>query len=358
MKTAVVLLITASLLATALSRLESEELRGSTFEVVNDEFGGLHLKVLRNTQTGEFVSVIYDFGGRIEDINLLSPKSGHVRPVIWSHSRNATAVRENQSWRGEMLIPYANRISQGTYDFYGVTFHLPINEPDRGNAIHGLIYNQTLAVLLQAATDSSASITLMYTFNDFLPGYPFNLEVKLVYTLSSNGFDFQLFATNREQEHSLPFYAGWHPYFLTTPYKTVVTFTGSASWNQIKVTDTLIPTGVTSPANQFVSGVLIGGTAEEPTAYDDGYKPTEGPSIVPRYETRLRDLSTEETIMMWQDRGFHYIQVYTGARTAFGVNAVAVEPMAGMTDCYNNHDGLIILSGNETWHGAFGVQLE
>ena len=123
------------------------------------------------------------------------------------------------------------------------------------------------------------------------------------------------------------------------------------------MTKDLIPTGTTELVEAFSDGLLIGGTADEPTYFDDGYKPLLGPSVCPMYETTLHDMSNGETIVLWQDSSFHYVQFYTGARTAFGVDAVAVEPMAGMTDCYNNHDGLIILSGNETWVGSFGVHL-
>ncbi|XP_065834183.1 uncharacterized protein YihR-like [Oscarella lobularis] len=336
---------------------EKEEAHGLLFEITNDEFGGLFLKVLRNKRTGEYVSIIYNFGGRVEDIVLLSPKTGKLRPVIWSHCRNATSVRENGSWRGEMLIPYANRISGGTYTFYGETYHLPINEPNRNNAIDGLIFNQTLAVVDQEADDKSATLTLRFVFDNVDPGYPFPLDMTLIYSLSDTGFSFKMIALNGDAHDPLPFYAGWHPYFLTTPYKTIVTFSNCTKWNHIDVTNNLIPTGTTELVEAFSDGLLIGGTADEPTYFDDGYKPLLGPSVCPMYETTLHDMSNGETIVLWQDSSFHYVQFYTGARTAFGVDAVVIVPMAGMTDCFNNHDGLIILSGNETWVGSFGVHL-
>ena len=46
-------------------------------------------------------------------------KNGSVREVLWSHGRNATAVRLNPTWKGRMLLPYANRIAQATYTFNG-----------------------------------------------------------------------------------------------------------------------------------------------------------------------------------------------------------------------------------------------
>ena len=48
-------------------------------------------------------------------------------------------------------------------------------------------------------------------------------------------------------------------------------------------------------------------------------------------------------------------QVYTG-RAKDGL--VAVEPMSGSTDCFNNGDGLVVLQAGEEWAGSFGVRLE
>jgi len=41
--------------------------------------------------------------------------------------------------RGQVHIPWPNRIEDGTYEFEGRLNKLPLNEPDRRNAIHGLV---------------------------------------------------------------------------------------------------------------------------------------------------------------------------------------------------------------------------
>ena len=50
-------------------------------------------------------------------------KSSNARPtntqVLTTRDRNSTAVRENLSWGGRMLLPYANRIAGGRYFFNG-----------------------------------------------------------------------------------------------------------------------------------------------------------------------------------------------------------------------------------------------
>ena len=47
---------------------------------------------------------------------------------------------------------------------------------------------------------------------------------------------------------------------------------------------------------------------------------------------------------------------HSNGRHAEGL--VAVEPMSGSTDCFNNGDGLVVLQAGEEWGGSFGVRLE
>ena len=60
---------------------------------------------------GEYVEVIVDFGGRVEDLVLKSRSTGVWRKVLLTHEDNATAVLENKWWKGMLLLPWANRIA-------------------------------------------------------------------------------------------------------------------------------------------------------------------------------------------------------------------------------------------------------
>jgi aldose 1-epimerase len=41
--------------------------------------------------------------------------------------------------RGQVLIPWPNRLQDGTYEFAARRHHLPLTEPEARNAIHGLV---------------------------------------------------------------------------------------------------------------------------------------------------------------------------------------------------------------------------
>src|SRR6201984_3015264 len=45
----------------------------------------------------------------------------------------------SSSGRGQVLIPWPNRLQDGSYEFGGRRYQLPLTEPERSNAIHGLV---------------------------------------------------------------------------------------------------------------------------------------------------------------------------------------------------------------------------
>jgi len=72
---------------------------------------------MEDTQTGAFADVVQDVGGRIEELHLpFEMASGtKLRQILASHDGNASAIRANAHYYGEMLAPWANRINEGNY---------------------------------------------------------------------------------------------------------------------------------------------------------------------------------------------------------------------------------------------------
>src|SRR3954447_8056399 len=95
------------------------------------------------------------------------------------------------SYRGKVLAPWPNRVRDGRYVFGGVAHRLPITEPERGTALHGLVLEERFAVA-HRATDA---VTLAC---DLRPraGYPFALRVEVGYALRPAGLEIELRATN------------------------------------------------------------------------------------------------------------------------------------------------------------------
>jgi len=333
-------------------------------------------KQLINSDTNEYVSIVLEYGGMVDDVVLLSPVSGKLKPVIASSGGDCQFIADNPHFQGKQLLPYANRIANATYVWNGTRYYLPLNEPDRNNSIHGLLYNVTVFVESQEALKDRASLVVGYEFNSSYwasSGYPFNLSIRINYTLSALGFDVNVTATNVGKQWSAPFFNSWHPYFLANVSSAYLIFDPCTQWNHVDVYNNsnlysnLLPTGRTTDYNPFDGSSPIGGTDTAPTYYDDEFKPRkrcgskgkERPGLLPAFHQRLKDSVSGDTSVLWHEaEKYPFVQVYTGARSNWGLNAVALEPMAAEMDAFNNFDSLKILSGGETWSGTYGVYLE
>jgi len=120
----------------------------------------------------------------------------------------------------------------------------------------------------------------------------------------------------------------------------------------------LIPTGETDPFDGFDGTTPIGGHSTAPTYYDDEYKAVKTRHQCPYIEHRIVDPLTQQTIVLWQDNSWRVSQIFTGSMSRWGDSAIALEPMSGLADAFNNHDQLTILSGGELWDGEFGIYLQ
>ena len=108
--------------------------------------------------------------------------------------------------RGQLLLPWPNRIQDGTYWFGGADHRLPLTEPERGNAIHGL----TRWSNWSAADHTPTGVTMRLRLFP-QPGYPFTLDLETGYALDEAGLTVRMAATNLGDE-PCPFGAGAHPY--------------------------------------------------------------------------------------------------------------------------------------------------
>ena len=63
----------------------------------------------------------------------------HTRLAAVSLLDGYGADEMSSSGRGQVLIPWPNRLEDGNYEFNGRRHQLPLNEPEHRNAIHGLV---------------------------------------------------------------------------------------------------------------------------------------------------------------------------------------------------------------------------
>ena len=216
-----------------------------------------------------------------------------------------------------------------------------------------------MKIVNQSSDEFQAHVKLSYEFFYEVRGYPFSWLYEIEYTLSSSiGLAIDITVTNLEVTRPMPLYIGWHPYFACTAYSSVVTFDPSVKWSYVELNSNMNPTGITSPGSPFDGSSPIGGSATNPTFYDHEYKSVTSPAFKAGIVTKLHDAATGKTVVLSQSPNMRFVHVFTGSTTGFGEGSVAMEPMSGMADAFNNHDHLAILSGGEVWTGSIRVNVE
>jgi aldose 1-epimerase len=122
----------------------------------------------------------------------------------------------SSSGRGQALIPWPNRLQDGSYEFDGRRHQLPLNEPERRNAIHGLVR----WVAWTASVRETHRVVLEYLLHP-QPGYPFSLSLGIEYALLDSGLLVRTTATNVGAD-ACPYGTGAHPYLTLGTLLSIV----------------------------------------------------------------------------------------------------------------------------------------
>src|SRR5919107_1734143 len=108
--------------------------------------------------------------------------------------------------RGQLLVPWPNRIRDGEYSFDGRDLQLGLTEPSRHNASHGLVRWAAWTPEEHTGTSVSLSYRLMAQ-----SGYPWTVDLHVLYDLSADGLTVTQTATNLS-DRPAPYACGAHPY--------------------------------------------------------------------------------------------------------------------------------------------------
>jgi len=285
---------------------------------------------------GDQRAVVVELGGGLRTYAVSD------RPLVDGYEADEIA----SSGRGQQLIPWPNRIEDGTYEFAGERYQLPLDEPERQNAIHGLVrWSPWRIVERQPA--SAALEYLLYP----QPGYPFSLALKIEYSLSAAGLRIRTEATNVGPEPA-PYGSGAHPYLavgsdrvdaatLTVPARTV-----------LEANERGIPVGAAPVAGtelDFRDARAVG-----ETKLDHAFTGLErGDDGLARVELTAAGRQTA----LWVDESYPYLMVFTGdSLPGGGRRSLAAEPMTCAPNAFRSGDGLIRLEPEQTHIGTWGIE--
>jgi aldose 1-epimerase len=251
--------------------------------------------------------------------------------------------------RGQILLPWPNRVAGGTYEFGGETLQLPLGEPNLGNAIHGLVRWSSWDLLEIAPSRVRLGHVLWPQV-----GYPFTLALELAYELSDAGLRVTVRAENAGRAPA-PYGAGVHPYVRAElgGIDASVLCVGAEQW--LEADDRKIPTGrllsVAGTRYDFREPRPLDGIAMD-TAFTGMLRDGDGTA---RAELRSGDGGRRVTV--WMDGHFDYLMLFTGDGLAEDERrrSIGVEPMTCAPDAFRNGLGLLVLDPGEHVTGTWGI---
>lgn len=249
---------------------------------------------------------------------------------------------------GQVLIPWPNRVRDGRWSHDGQVLQLDINEPQRGNALHGLVKDQPHTVVRQSDTWLTLRVQVLPC-----EGYPFAVNVETTYSVTSEGLTVRHVVTNASARPA-PVAIGSHPYVRVGAALTedLALTVNAASY--LVVDERLNPTG-SAPVAGTPFDLSVGatvGSLDLDTAFLDLTPAPDG-----TYRHTL-EAPNGDTVDVWGDHNYGYAQVYTtneypgagGSRTA-----IALEPMTALPDAFNSGAGLRWLDPGESWCSSWGI---
>jgi aldose 1-epimerase len=251
------------------------------------------------------------------------------------------------SGRGQLLLPWPNRIEDGTYEFDGRTHRLPLTEPEAHNAIHGLV-----RWAAWTETERDAHRVVMRHRLHPQPGYPFTLELAVAYELAEHGLTVRTTATNVGAE-AAPYGCGSHPYLrlgsdgvdplvLRIPARTVAVSDARGLPQRSE--------DVEGTELDFREPRAIGATVLD-NAFTDLDRDTDGLA-----RARLEDPRSGDSLTVWVDESYAYLMVFSGDPLPdVARRSLAVEPMTCPPNAFRSGVSLIRLAPGESATTAWGI---
>ncbi len=252
------------------------------------------------------------------------------------------------AFHGAVLLPWPNRLRDGRYDFDGVAYQLPLTEPGRRVALHGLVCWERWLLAESLPNKVTLRIDTVPT-----PGYPFPLSAAITYELTPGGLIVTLTTLNAGPVDA-PYGAGFHPWLSPGPgaLDDCLLSIDAPTW--VATDDRLLPAGYepVPPSLDFRQGRALGSAT-----LDDAFV---GATFADgRSWIRLTG-SDGHTAATWTDQSMSCWQVCTGdeiGNPAYVRSGLAAEPMTCIADAFRTREGLIRLAPGEAHTARWGLEL-
>ncbi len=260
--------------------------------------------------------------------------------------------RAPASSNGIVLAPWPNRVRDARWIWRGEVQHLDVTEPDRGNALHGLLRYTEYAVR-EHSDDAVTLAAVIYPQH----GWPFVLETWVRYALLDDGLEITHGATNHSTEPA-PYATGAHPFLRVGEAPIADLELVVPAERYVSVDDRLNPTGLLSVAGTVFD--LRDGPRVGDLALDTAYGDLALTDVVDGRGTSATLIAPDGSrTILRQDVDWGWVQAYTSHEfhdASGDIDAVAVEPMTAPPDAFNSGTGLRWIEPGESWEGGWELR--
>lgn len=262
---------------------------------------------LKNAVNSTSARISLDEGGSIEGLKFDNEYVIKLQPNF----------KYKDSYASSILFPFANRIEKGQYSFKEKDYQLACNESGK-NALHGLVHNKQFQLIEKIENINFSSVTICFEEIEEREGFPFNYKINITYILSKNEIKIVVKIENTGT-NSFPFTLGWHPYFVSKDlYHSSLSFKSN---KKIEFDKNLITKGIIKASAEELKIKI------QNKQLDDCFILNSNTIkfITPTYQIQIATDQIE-----------NYLQIYTPKNSSI----IAIEPMTGISNSFNNKIGL------------------
>jgi len=278
---------------------------------------------LSNASKKSFAKICLNEGARVVNLDL------NAKSII----EEQADFEHKDSYASAILFPFAGRIENGTYSFKTKEYQL--NRNHKNNAIHGLVYDKQFVIASLDEQQDCCTVTLEY--QEIVPqtGFPFTFLIAITYTLYAKKLVTTVKVTNTDTKE-FPFSLGWHPYFKLEDIEN-----STLRLNSLKkavVNSEMIPT-------QLEETTISEPISLKEVHLDDCFL---------LKENKVTLETPTHGVQIIADKSPYYFHIFTPNNLPL----VAIEPLTGMPNNFNNLEGLNVLAPNESYVQNWTIFLE
>lgn len=275
---------------------------------------GMRFIELQNASKTTSAKICLDQGARLQELKF--------------NGVNLIKEQENfdykTSYASSILFPFASRIENGKYSFQGDDYQFECN--DGKNALHGLLFDKKFELFEPEAHNHCCFATFNYYEKNLSKGFPFTYFFSVTYTLFEDQLKISITVKNTNQV-SFPFTLGWHPYFNCDDFEN--SYLSFKSDQRVAFDESLITKEIIN--------------VKTPEVFKINNKQLDDCFVL--NDNKIEFSTPSYKIELSQNSEESYLQLFTPKN----IPVIAIEPMTGVSNSFNNKIGLQVLEPNQTY---------